>query len=51
MIAFNFRDILIGQFFEEIFKVKDIIKGVPTTPIIIKKGNNNSDNCFYVGVE
>ena len=32
-----FRDILIGRFFEEIFKVKDVIKRVPTTPRIIKR--------------
>lgn len=32
-----YRDCLIGRFFEEILKVKDVIKRVPTTPRIVKK--------------
>lgn len=32
-----YRDFLVGRFFEEILKVKDVIKRVPTRPRVVKK--------------
>lgn len=32
-----FRDFLVGRYFEEIHKVKDVIKRVPTMPTIVKE--------------
>jgi len=31
-----FCDVLIGRFFEDIHRIKDIIKRVPTRPVIVK---------------